>query len=482
MTSTSNVGKLPVERRRPLLGRLSPTALVFIGLVSATLVAWLTLAYIFSGLGGGTSIVETQRVVSALSSSIAEQGELEMRAVLATPEYFAVTDRGDELFALDPEENLALIVDSPEYFDTFDQSATDLRVDPERYIAVLLTVNVHEGELPAAETWLSGVALISGDARVAPLPEFRVAFRSEHHQTLAIQFPKRDAAGRELLRDEGQLTLSAPDFVAGGTALSIGWELPLDTTGDGGSIGAGATMAGMLAIFAGLLVIFSPCAVHMTAYFLPLVTGLGMKEVLDRSGDVRFRVHVMSLGFAFVAGFVALYTLFGVAAGFAGQFFSDTARMAPYIAPLRIFSGLVVIFMAFQTLGMFRLPFVLNLAIPGRPHEAGERVGYFAAAVSGMSISVGCLTCVGGSLLAALLLYAGASSSPLTGGLTLFLFSAGMSLPFLMAAFAFERIVPKFTAARRMLRFSTTAAAALMLVVGLLILSGNDSVFERLVL
>lgn len=38
------------------------------------------------------------------------------------------------------------------------------------------------------------------------------------------------------------------------------------------------------------------------------------------------------------------------------------------------------------------------------------------------------------------------------------------------------------TAARRMLRYSTTAAAALMLVVGLLILCGNDSVFQRLVL
>ena len=482
MTSRSDVGELRVGRRLRLPGRPSPTALVFMGLVSATLVAWLALAYIFSGMGGGTNIVESQRVVSALSSSSAEQGDLEVRAVLATPEYFQTTDRGDELFALDPDENLAIMVDSPEYFDTFDRSSTDLGVDPERYIAVLLTVNVHEGELPAAETWLDGVALTSGGAEVAAVPAFSVAYRSEHHQTLALQFPKRDADGRELIRDEGELTLLAPDFAGGGPAVSVGWQLPLETTEGGGSIGAGATMGGMLAVFAGLLVIFSPCAVHMTAYFLPLVTGLGMKEVLDQADDVRFRVHVMSLGIAFVAGFVALYTLFGVGAGFAGQFFSDTARMAPYITPLRIFSGLVVIFMAFQTLGVFRLPFVLNLALPGRPQQAGTRVGYFSAVVSGMSISVGCLTCVGGSLLAALLIYAGASGSPLTGGLTLFLFSLGMSIPFLMAAFAFERVVPKFTAARRVLRYSTTAAAALMLVVGLLILSGNDSVFERLVL
>ena len=482
MTTTSNVGGIPVERRWPFLGRPSPTALVFFGLTAATLVAWLALAYLFSGMGGGTSIVEAQRVVGALSSTTAEQGDLEVRAVLATPAYFEVTGRGDELFALDPEENLAVLIDSPEYFDTFDRSSTDLGVDPERYLAVLLTVNVHEGELPDAGMWLDGVALTSGDARVTALPAFSVAYRSEHHQTLALQFPKRDADGRQLLREDGELTLLAPDFVEGGDALSVGWELPLDTTDGGGSIGATATLGGMLAVFAGLLVIFSPCAVHMTAYFLPLVTGLGMKEVLDQADDLRFRVHVMSLGVAFVAGFVARYTLFGVGAGFAGQFFSDTARMEPYITPLRVFSGLVVIFMAFQTLGVFRLPFVLNLAIPGRPQQAGTRVGYFAAVVSGMSISVGCLTCVGGSLLAALLIYAGASSSPLTGGLTLFLFSTGMSIPFLMAAFAFERFVPKFTAARQLLRYSTTAAAALMLVVGLLILSGNDSVFERLVL
>lgn len=482
MTSTSDVGELQIGRRWRFIRRPSPTALVFIGLVTGTLAAWLALAYIFSGIGGGTSIVESQRVVSALSTDTVTQGDLEVRAVLATPDYFLVTDRGDELFALDPEENLAIMVDSPEYFDTFDRSSTDLGVDPERYIAVLLTVNVHEGELPAAETWLDGVALTSAGNSVAPLPAFSVAYRSEHHQTLALQFPKQDADGRALLRDEGTLTLLAPDFEAGGPPVSVGWALPLETTEVGGSIGAGATMGGMLAVFAGLLVIFSPCAVHMTAYFLPLVTGLGMKEVLDQADNVRFRVHVMSLGIAFVAGFVALYTLFGVGAGFAGQFFSDTARMAPWITPLRIFSGLVVIFMACQTLGVFRLPFVLNLALPGRPQQAGTRVGYFAAVVSGMSISVGCLTCVGGSLLAALLIYAGASGSPLTGGLTLFLFSLGMSIPFLMAAFAFERVVPKFTAARRVLRYSTTAAAALMLVVGLLILSGNDSVFERLVL
>ena len=103
-----------------------------------------------------------------------------------------------------------------------------------------------------------------------------------------------------------------------------------------------------------------------------------------------------------------------------------------------------------------------------------------AAAIAGMSISLGCLVCVGGTLLAALLIYAGASGSPFVGGLTLFLFSLGMSIPFLLAALAFDKVLPRFNAARSVLRYSSAVAGTVMLVVGLLILSGNDSIFERL--
>lgn len=467
--------------RNPFVKRITPTAWVFGGLVATTLLAWFALAYIFAGLGGRTNVAEAQKVIRSLTSTTATRGALEWRAIAATPDYFRVTDRGDELFALDPDRNLATMVDSPEYFDTFNQSAVDLGVSPDRYLTILATVAVHEGSLPRLDDWIDSVTLDSGQAWVHPRPDFRVIYRSEHHETLALQFPKQDGDGRNLLRGDGDLTLRASGLTTADDQLTVSWPLPL-TAASTGSLGAGATLGGMLAVFAGLLVIFSPCAIHMTAYFLPLITGLGMKDILEQAGEVHFRLRVFRLGLAFVAGFVVLYTAFGVAAGFAGQFFSDTARLTPYVTPLRVLAGLVVIFMAAQTLGVFRLPFVIGLAVPGRPHQAGQRAGYVAAVISGMTISVGCLTCVGGSLLAALLIYAGASGSPMVGGLTLFLFSVGMSIPFLMAAVAFERVVPRFTAARRLLRFSTTAASALMLVMGLLIISGNDSIFERIVL
>ncbi len=468
------------------LRAVPPSVVVPIAVVVAILGVWVLLALPYGGVGSGRNVVDARGTIAALTSSRARSGSLEVQGILATSAYFRVTDRADQYFRLAPDENLGTVTRDPGAFDALDQSAASLAIDPERMLPVLLVVNVHEGSVPDPATWLPNVALSAGPVQVAPLASYRVAFQTAHHLTLALQFPRQDEEGRRIETGQaGTLRLSMPDVLAGRGVLALDWSLPLaDTPGriDGGLAGSAATLAGILAVLAGLLVVFSPCAVHMTAYFLPIVTGLGFQEISNRSTDIRFRAHVAVSGLAFVAGFVALYTTFGVAAGFAGQFFSNTAQLEPYLLPFRLVTGAVVIYLAIQTLGFFRMPFVISLRLPGRPHRVDSpRRGYVAAAIAGMSISVGCLVCVGGTLLASLLIYAGTSRSPLVGGLTLFLFSVGMSLPFLLAALAFDKVLPRFRAMRSLLRYSTSVAGAVMLVLGLLIISGNDAIFERLV-
>ena len=461
------------------------TAIVFGGALIVMVAAWGLLALLYGGLTKQSGSADVRGVISAVTGTTGTAGAMEARALLATPEYFAIDGRGAAYFGLDPERSLEIQSTTAGYFNTFDRDADALSLDPRQYLPVMLMVDVHEGTLDPPEQWVGGVRLENGDAALAPIPGFTIALRSEHHQTVVLQFPRRDPAGHAVLDGTGRLTLTVPRVDGAAGSATVSWGLPLrypdPAARTGGVRGTAATLGALVAIVAGLLVVFSPCAVHMTAYFLPLVTGLGMQEILDRRGSVAFRAHVASLGLAFVSGFVVLYTLFGVGAGFAGQLLHDTTRLQPFLVPLRILTGAVVMYMALRTLGVFRLPFVLSLGLPGRPHERKQRSGYIAAAIAGMSISVGCLTCVGGSLLATLLLYAGASSSPLTGGLTLFLFAVGMSMPFLLAALAFDRVVPRFTGARTVLRYSTTVAGAVMVVVALLIISGNDSVFEQLV-
>jgi len=467
-------------RRAPL------SVLVPLAVIGAMLGVWLLLALLYAGIGGGRSVADAQRVIAAVTSSRATAGDLEVQAILATPEYFEVTDRSDQYFKLDPDANLSAITRDPRAFDALDQSAEALAVDPAQMLPILLVVNAHEGSVPDPAAWLPGVTLSADGVAVPPIAAYRVAFQTDHHLTVAVQFPRQDPQGRRIDTDRaGQLRLEVPDALSSGS-LDVEWALPLATgsvTIDQGLAGSAATLASILAVLAGLLVVFSPCAVHMTAYFLPIITGISFQELSERQTDVRFRGHVALSGLAFVAGFVVLYTAFGVAAGFAGQFFANTAQLEPYLVPFRIVTGAVVIYLAIQTLGFFRMPFIIALRLPGRPHRVeSPRQGYLAAVIAGMSISLGCLVCVGGTLLASLLIYAGTSRSPLVGGLTLFLFSVGMSLPFLLASLAFDKILPRFRAMRAVLQYSTSVAGAVMLVLGLLIISGNDSLFERLVL
>jgi cytochrome c-type biogenesis protein len=479
--TTDAAGNVGAVRSRWLPGHVAVAAIV----VVLMLAVWAALAVLYSGIGGGKSVTEVRSVMESVTSTRATSGGLAVQGVLATEAYFEVADRGDQFFGLAPEQNLITLTQAPGAFDALDLGAEALAFDPEAMLPLLLMVDTHEGEIPDAASWVADLRLSLDGVPLPPAAEHTVAFRSDHHLTLALEFPRLGADGAPIdLEREGSLELAVPDFEGGAGTLVAQWALPLESpaAAGGGSLDLSlATMAGIVAIMGGLLVVFSPCAVHMTAFFLPVVTGLGMQEIAARKDDRDFRTHVALSGFAFVAGFVLLYTFFGFLAGIAGQFFSDTAAMEPLLMPVRLVAGAVVIYLGLQTLGIFKLPFVIGLRLPGRPHQlsGSARQGYVGAAIAGMTVSFGCLVCVGGTLLAVLLVYAGASSSAITGGLTLFLFSLGMSLPFLLAAVAFDKVLPRFMGARSLLHYSTPIAGAMMLVLGLLIISGNDNLFEE---
>lgn len=439
-----------VRRRKARIG------LVFTAAVAAMLGIWLLLAVAYGGIGGSTNVGSFQAVLADVSSTGGQSGAIDTSAVIATPAYVQASGRPAESFGADPTRELVVIV----------------------------SIDTHVDTLPDPGTWEGDAMLAVDGQQFAPNAESRLLFRSEHHQTVALRFPP-DAAGDASVA-AGQpraLTLTLPALEGASGAPTMRWDLPLPDAAGGTTDhrGAAASLAGVLAVMAGLLLVFSPCAIHLTAVFLPLVTGLSMEGVTARAKDGRFRVRAASLGLAFVAGFVLLYTTFGVLAGTVGSFFTDTTALRPLLVPVRVATGSVVVYLALQRLGLFRMPFVISLRLPGRPEMVRPRQGYAAAMLAGASVSVGCLVCVGGTLLASLLLYAGASGSPLVGGATLFLFSLGVSIPFVLTAVAFDRVLPRMHPSPRLVRYSGALMAAMLLVVGLLILSGSETIFERLV-
>jgi cytochrome c-type biogenesis protein len=427
--------------RRPLAFSLALVALF---------VTWAGIAVVYSHAAPMVAAPSTRDVVTAATSTIAHSGAVDASAVFVTNDYFRA-------FRLAPDS---------------------LGSDPARGQLVIVNVDTHEVNLPEPATWVNQATLQLPGQDAQASAWARVLLRSEHHQSVAIQFPVRSSsAGTALLR--------LPAMEDGAEALQVLWSLPLQfpTTSRSRPLGdPGASLGALLAVMAGLLVVFSPCAFHMTGVFVPTVTGLGIRNAIDRRTDRAFRRHVARLGLAFVSGFVLLYTAIGAIAGLAGHLISDTTRLAPWMVPMRVAAGTLIVILALQALGLFRLPFVVRLGLPGNPQRYVAEHGYLAAALAGINVSAGCMTCVGGTLLASLLVYAGASGSAVSGGLTLFLFAMGVSVPFLLIALAFDRVLPALRKHWRLLQYSSPVAAAVMLVVGLLVITGHDSLIEQLVL
>ena len=60
----------------------------------------------------------------------------------------------------------------------------------------------------------------------------------------------------------------------------------------------------------------------------------------------------------------------------------------------------------------------------------------------GSAFAIGCSTCFGGALFISLMIYVGAVGSASLGALALFLFSIGIAIPYLLAAFFLSRALP----------------------------------------
>lgn len=374
-------------------------------------------------------------------------GAVDVRGVYATAEYFRLTERDPATLGLNPER--------------------------EQIFFVIAETHEHDFDLPSPDTWWGGISLsINGQGDYHPMKQ-KAVLTSEHHQTVAVAFQPRGEDG-ELLSppDEGVLALAVPNL--GDGARFMQWHLPL-STGSSQRQGSSPLLVSLWAFFpliGGLLVAFSPCFIHMGTYYAPLFGALQEKKLAGV-----MKVRAAGAAGLFALGFTIPYSLAGIAVGYAGQFTKNAPLLAALSQPVTFVAGAAVIYFGLQAAGIFQLPFLLRLRLPTvRPGLSG--FGYLSSVLLGLNLAVGCLGCVGGSLFAGMLLYSGAVGSPLEGGLTLFLFGLAANAPFFLAAMTLGHLQLRWFVPLRVTRYIPLASGVILITLGLLILSGTESIVE----
>jgi cytochrome c-type biogenesis protein len=222
-----------------------------------------------------------------------------------------------------------------------------------------------------------------------------------------------------------------------------------------------AVLGVAVAFAAGLLSFLSPCVLPLVPSYIGFLTGMTLPEMSGRR-----RVAVLHALF-FVAGFSLVFVLLGASATALGR------ALNHYQIWLQRLGGVLIIGFGLVSLGVLKLD---RLTQERRLHVEQKPVGYLGSTLVGMAFAAGWTPCIG-PVLGAILGLAATSADVTRGMLLLAVYSAGLAVPFLVAAVAVESFLEWFQRFRRYLPWVMRASGVLLVFVGILLVSGE---FTRL--
>ncbi|SFJ20091.1 cytochrome c biogenesis CcdA family protein [Aerobium aerolatum] len=229
------------------------------------------------------------------------------------------------------------------------------------------------------------------------------------------------------------------------------------------------------AIGAGALSFLSPCVLPLVPPYLCYMAGVSMDDFrrdpgLIKQGDgtaavvgTAPRLALMTASVAFVLGFSTVFTALGAGASTIG----GLLRM--WQQELAMVAGVLIILMGLNFLGILRIPLLSREA---RFQPGGKPASAAAAYVMGLAFAFGWTPCIG-PVLGPILTLAGGSATVSDGALLLAAYSLGLGIPFLLAALfsgAFMRFLQRF---RLHLGKVERIMGALLVIAGVLFLTGG---------
>jgi len=219
-----------------------------------------------------------------------------------------------------------------------------------------------------------------------------------------------------------------------------------------------------LALAAGLVSFLSPCVLPLVPGYLSTVIGVTPAD-LEEGVGVR-QVLVPSL--LFIASFSAIFILLGLSATVIGSTLRDHKRELEQIG------GVLIIVMGLVFLST---PFVRMFNREWHSEALLRFAGRGGPLVAGAAFAIAWTPCTSITL-GAILTQAAVSSSAAHGALLLAFYSAGLAIPFLLIALAFERMTNALGVVKRHFPLIIGIGGAVMILLGMLIVTGEFTILN----
>jgi len=182
-------------------------------------------------------------------------------------------------------------------------------------------------------------------------------------------------------------------------------------------------MAIPIAFLAGVASFFAPCVVPLLPAYIGYVTGVTTQSI-KKNGAKAYRRKILLSSLYYIVGFSLVFVLMGTTAASFGFVFRRFASQ------IQVLGGILLIFFGLDVAGYLNFGIIAKerkLVLP----KWAEKLGYSKSFLLGIIFAVAWSPCIG-PILGSILALAAVSSSVGTGAVLLFVYSLGISLPFLI--------------------------------------------------
>lgn len=220
------------------------------------------------------------------------------------------------------------------------------------------------------------------------------------------------------------------------------------------------TLGLSVAFLAGLLSFLSPCVLPLVPSYASFLTGMTVDELLESRTRRR---ALLAHGLLFVAGFSLVFVALGASASALGGL---ARREGVWLTRA---GGALLILFGLHLLGILRIP---GAGRERRVHLARRPAGYAGSMGIGVAFGAGWTPCIG-PVLGGILSLAATRDGTMDGVRLLGVYSAGLAVPFLLATLALDRFLGAFKRFRRWLPWVNRVSGALLLAMGILLVTGS---------
>jgi cytochrome c-type biogenesis protein len=209
------------------------------------------------------------------------------------------------------------------------------------------------------------------------------------------------------------------------------------------------------ALVAGMLSFLSPCVLPLVPPYLVYLTGTSLERFADAEAAPRVRRETIVAALLFVLGFSTVFVALGASASVIGSLLHAYSYWLGKIA------GVAIIVMGLHFLGLTPIAWLMQ----EKRFAVAKPVGLWGAYLMGLAFALGWTPCIG-PILAAILAIAASEATVAKGAGMLAVYSLGLGIPFIVAAFAVKWFAGFLARFKKHLHRVEQVMGALLVVTG----------------